>query len=196
MTTQVSTDGAPVTRRRRSSSRRSDFHAPDYRLDSTKRIPARIAHFLDFAAERWPRRPLPHNVVLMFVMGFDRVPSMNDTDIKHMKSAIQRAKKILGDVYSRGFVTVKGVGIRATTDAEDRTEHELIPAGNRLDRAGTKFVAIRSSIDQSEFTTSEHGKALKSYFTGTKEIVRQFRATSETIRALLPPPPTETPSEE
>lgn len=189
MTTQAAqTDGAPVTRRtRRSSGRRSEFQAPEYRLDTTMKIPARVAHFLDFAADKWPHRPIPYNVLLMFVMGYDRVPSMTDSDINHLKNSMQRAKKVLHETYNRGLIPERGLGVRASVDADDRTEHELIPAGKRLESAGTKFVAIRSSIDPSEFSNTEHGRALKGYHSKSGAVARQFREGSESIRALLPP---------
>ena len=188
MTTQAATNaGGTVPRRRRSSNRRTDFNAPEYRLDTRMKFPARIAHFLDFCACKWPHRPIPANVVLMYVMGYDRLPSMNDSDIEHLKNSMPRAKKVLHDVYNRGLINERGIGYRASVDAEDRTEKELVPAGRRLELAGEAFGRIRSSINPNDFSNTERGKALKNFHGRSGTIARMFREGSEAVRALLPP---------
>jgi len=80
---------------------------------------ARAAALLDFAARKLPLHVVQWSLIAKHTLSLERAPnpgSALELAVHNQASAIRRA---LFDHHGRGLVVIRGVGARATTNADD-----------------------------------------------------------------------------
>lgn len=123
---------------------------PKYETNLKLTIAQRIAHFLDWASQNRPYEFIAYNELTREVMGYDYTPRPNNKDVDLVKGAMSRSKKILFEQYSRGQLSKRSVGVRATVDADDRVVKELTVKADNLQRAAMQFDATAGAINPAE----------------------------------------------
>lgn len=143
-------------------------------------LPHRIAHFLNWAAANMRMVFFQPNIICRAINGYDRTPRPDTKEVDTIRSAMQRAKKILLDDYKRGYHFERGMGVRATVDDNDKVSASVATAAKRVVSAKENMDKITVTVDEAKL-----GKSEAAYFRGVTEASKRITATH--IRALLPP---------
>lgn len=112
----------------------------------------RVAHAINFVAEKAPDTPIPPNVLTMMVYGYQHKPRMGTEEVNGVWHSISSARPILHEKYKRTVFIVKGMGVRAASSDNDGAEHGLDAAANRLVSAERALRSARSTIDANKVT--------------------------------------------
>lgn len=149
-------------------------------------IAGRIAHFLDWAAKKYPGTYFHPTIILQAIMGYARAPRANSRDVFGIKNSMSNAHRLLMKNYSRGIVTEPSVGHRATTTADDAIKNTVTKRARQLNNAKTQLNAALSIVNPKEISSTEEGKALKEYYFNLKSSTKAL-FSEEFERRLLPP---------
>lgn len=182
----LTTNNAAPRRNRRSGAVRTG-QIPKYETDLKLPIAQRIAHFLDWASKHRPYEFIAYNELTREVLGYDHTPRPNHKDVDLVKGAVSRAKKILFEQYSRGQLSKRSVGVRATVDANDRVTKELTIKAENLQRAAAQFDSTAAAINPAEVTDVE----AKKWFTHGVKQLRSTIGDPSWQKQLTPPAPDE-----
>jgi hypothetical protein len=91
-------------------------------------------------------------------------------------------RKILGRDFNRGLVSVRGHGVRATTDSDDYANTQLRQDANKYEGARQKLVASRARVD----TKSMKDKELRDWV--EQGVSKVLAAHNDRLARLLLPP--------
>jgi len=185
MQTTETTSGTAVTGKK---GKKSQTDNSGYEAPKTKNSTAdAVAHYMDWAASERSYQFLGYNEIAQSSMGLSRLPRNTSDEVKMVRRAMGRARKILSEKYNRGAVTKVGVGIRATVDDLDRAKHDLTDKAKRLAGAADRYTSTLGAIDAANIpSTGEAGMYKQWVEHGAKELAK--RLTSPAFKqALLPP---------
>lgn len=118
-------------------------------VDPSQPLNWRLAMFLDWAAQEMPERAIPYQHIAKVIMMKSRVPSPDSTEVRQIKGAISRAKRILLSHFKRGLVPTPGVGIRATVDDTDLAKTQVENDVRRLKQAADAIDRSVSAVNAS-----------------------------------------------
>lgn len=148
-----------------------------------------VAHFLDWAARKYPKRYFPHTEVTRATKGYAHTPRESDKEVEAVRSVMCGVKKVLLQQYGRGFHSVRNVGVRACVDAEDATRFDLkgkVEKRVSLDRS-IQLVSEKA-IETGRFSTTPEGKQLAAFHKGVMQAV-DFKGLDRQLKGLLPAAP-------
>lgn len=145
-------------------------------------IVARTAAFLDFAAKKLPGTPIAWTFVTKCVIGGGRMPTPDSKNVIDMMRRASNVRTILQRDYGRGLENVSGLGVRATTDADDYANTQLRRDASRYDRAGKKLVSSIANVDPKTMKN----KDLRAWV--EKDLRLALSSHNERLSQLLLPP--------
>lgn len=156
----------------------------EYRLDPKMSRSQRLAHFLDWLAQRAPYTVVPPNIALQAIMGYARTPSVNKDEVKLLQNSVSAAREIMLKEYQRGLVVFKRIGMRGTVDDQDCADTQQRRNVQRLMGAHRKVKETARIIDASKIEDDK----LRSWIKGG--VANAMRALDADARLdkLLPPP--------
>lgn len=170
-------------------SRYKSYDVSKYKPDSSlTSFGARTAHFLDWAAGKFPKSFFPPNIILQAIQGLSRPPRSNAQEIQSVRNGMQIAQKYLLQRHSRTLIYENSLGYRATVDSEDVAVN-AVP--QRVARFNSSRVRLRASLDlinAKDLPNTEEGRMLKAYIYNVKDATKSL-FSPEFERRLLPPPP-------
>lgn len=172
--------------RRRSGAVRTG-QIPKYETNLKLPIAQRVAHFLDWAVKYRPYEFIAYNELTREVLGYGHTPRPNHQDVKLVKGAVSRSKKILFEQYNRGQLSKRSVGVRATVNADDRVIKELTIKAENLQRAAMQFDATAGAINPAEVQDAD----AKRWLTHGVKQLRSTIADPSWQKQLTPPAPDE-----
>lgn len=147
----------------------------------------RIAQFLMWTAEHFPKQYCPHNVAVQAIEGYKNVPSINSKEVKMFKSGLCAANQILHKKYGRALDTEPGVGIRATVDDADTASVALPKRVGRFRAAKNALANTVGLVDVANIPDTPEMKPWKTWFkTSVKDIMKMVNSP-EFEQKLLPP---------
>ena len=149
--------------------------------DRKKGLSANAAALLDHAARKLPKEPISWGWVTKCVIG----GKMQHPDSKVVMDMMGRSaaiRKILGRDYNRGLVSIRGHGVRATTDADDYANTQLRQDANKYEGARQKLVASRARVD----TSTMRNRELKDWV--EQGVSKVLAAHNDRLARLLLPP--------
>ena len=147
----------------------------------------RVAHFLDWAAKKYPGSFFQTTVILQAVMGYTKTPRSNSRDAQSIKNSMSGAQRHLMNLYRRGLVAETHVGYRATTDSEDVVRNTVVKKAMRLNGARVQLRRALDIVNPREIPNTESGKQLKAYFYNLRDTTKVL-FSDEFERRLLPQP--------
>jgi hypothetical protein len=161
------------------------FHG--YRHDPKMLKPYRIAHALDWAAIHHKAEPMPYNLLLKAIEGYDgRTPSLKSKEVESMRNSMHRAREILRVQYNRGLVTVPGIGVRATVDDLDEAHNDVKPQLRRYVLAGESLKKKADMVNINKIPNTKENQPIRAWLEKTlKPHVKQI--DSGALQKLLPP---------
>jgi hypothetical protein len=127
----------------------------EYQVDPKEATSRRLAHFLLWAAERWPRRPIELQVAARIVLILSRTPTLDGKEVHRLLGVVNVARKILITEYKRGLIRVEGRGIRATADSEDLASTQFEKAAQRAASSIRTLDQNRAAIKMSDINDSK-----------------------------------------
>ncbi len=173
--------------RRKGRSITDAISAGEYKVQEKLRVPERMAHYLDWAAAKYPKAYTPYNFVLKAIMGFEKTPRLGSEDVDRLRGKITRTREILQELYGRDLDTQPGVGVRATVDDADTTTVALPKKVKRLAAASNSVKKTMDLIDPKKLPdTAEMAPWKKWLTTDVKTIVKTLSAPDFASR-MLPP---------
>jgi len=149
--------------------------------DRKKGLAANAASLLEYAARKKPKESISWAWITKCVVG----GKMQHPDSKIVIDMMGRSaaiRKILGRDFNRGLVSVRGHGVRATTDSDDYANTQLRQDANKYEGARQKLVASRARVD----TKSMKDKELRDWV--EQGVSKVLAAHNDRLARLLLPP--------
>jgi len=147
----------------------------------------RIAHYLNWAAEAYPKQFTPHHFVVKAIHGYERAPAPGSDQVKSLKGALQRVKKVLRESYGRELDSQIGYGIRATVDSTDVLTVALPKKMRRLSSAKTGVQETAALIDRSKVVSNaETAPYLKWYDRDITQVLKTIGSPDFEKRLQIP----------
>lgn len=146
-------------------------------------IPERVAHLLWEARKASPGEILPKNLVAKAVLGLPKTPPIDSDKTNLISRSVTAARAIMREKYGCSIHTEIGVGIRATTTADDQVSTRVTQAAIALESRARTLAAETSLVDPSEVKNEVNRKWLKNEVIPT---VRKLEAEGR-LQKLLPP---------
>ena len=156
----------------------------NYSVDTTQGLNWRLASFLNWAAEELPGRAIPYQQVAKIVLVKPRMPTADGPEVRQIKSASGRARRILLTQYKRGLVSIPGMGIRATVDADDTVVNQVESDARRTAAAVEALERSTAAVTSSEI----HDAAVKRRFSKLTKATRTLTAPDVFQSLRLPQP--------
>lgn len=119
----------------------------DWTPDMDVGIAARAASFLDHAARKRPGHPISWSLVTLKVMGGTRMPNPDNEIVRVMMRRAGMIRDALGKLYGRGLENISGLGVRATSDADDFVATQIKRKAKRARAATESLAADVAKID-------------------------------------------------
>ncbi len=164
---------------------RANAYSPEHK-DS---LPQRAAHFLDWAAARYPKQYVPYNLLLKAVLGTSTTPSLHSSDVEQMRGRMSRVRVILQRKYARDLDSMPGVGARATVDDADTLVTSMPKRVASLRRAKTAVATTASLIDPAKIPNTADMAPWKRWMNASVGDVLRTLNSPEFEKKLLPPSP-------
>jgi hypothetical protein len=153
----------------------------DYKVDRDMSITRRVADFLNWYAEKCPKRVVDLPDLIKTVRMERRRLHPDSQEVTRFKGRLWRAGEIMYADYGREIVTIPGIGVRATTDDEDIARMKLSKRARTSQRAAEKAVMTADLIDERNITD----RKLRTWVRSIKGTVKQINALGT---KLLPMP--------
>lgn len=145
----------------------------------------RLAKFLDHVATELPKRFVSKRVAAKIAFAQKRLPGEDSDFVKKMlPAAVQGAKRILNQRYSRDLFTDKVEGIRATTDDEDVAKTTHRAKRRRIVSAINSYETTDNLIDQRKLSG-----AVKAEIAKARRAHKSLAAFKEEVPLLKPAKP-------
>lgn len=186
MAMQTETQMETRTRGRRGG---GALNLASYKYDEKMSLPARAAHCLDWAAEKFPKQYITYPLLLKSIQGFSRMPQMNSDAVIQLKNTMQRVKSILIEKYGRELDSQPGIGVRATVDDADMLTTTLPKRMRRLRSAKNAVIKTTDLIDPTQIPATAEYKPWKDWFNRSVKDVRRLLMSEDFEQKLLPPAP-------
>lgn len=161
-----------------------------YQVEMGMSIVKRIAHLLNWAADKDPEAIIPYNIVCRFIMGFDFTPKMGNQKVNEIRRSLSRARPILQDKYKRDLKNVSGVGVRATSRAHggiDVVKSTTGAAVKRVNSATQSLARNAKLVDPEKLPTQGPDKVYSDWYKKQVSPAIRMLASDERILKLLPP---------
>lgn len=163
-------------------------------------IRGRVAEFLYWAQERYPRQVVTYEEITQAIFSLGRVPTRTAKHVKSVRNNMSSAGKILMEKYRTSLVTVNGVGGRAAVDDADIARESVTKAAERHRQTAEKLKKT------AELVNPKNLKEMVDSLGGDPEKQQELMEVSEwfselmgtyikaldkprNAAALLPPPP-------
>lgn len=148
----------------------------------------RLAHFLDWMAQRSPYQVIPANLAVQAIQGYARTPSPSKDEVKLLGNCYSAARTMLMNEHRRGLVVVRGLGLRATVDDQDCADTQQRVNVQRLVGAHSKVKETARIIDASKIADPKLREWVKG---GVANAMRALEGDDRLSRLLPPPKPQE-----
>jgi len=107
----------------------------------------RVAHCLNWAAEKFPYHYLQWNMVLKAIHGYRRLPRLDSEQVLHLKKSGAAIRKHLLKYHERIMDSEPGMGIRALVDDADKLRIAMPKKARRLITAKNSAEETAAHID-------------------------------------------------
>jgi hypothetical protein len=158
----------------------------DFVPDPNMSITHRAAQFLDWCAKNMPGRFIPYTWIAKHAHIMPRVPNGNNNYVHEIrKNKMDPIKRILWNEYDRRTVSAprsQEPGVRATTDADDLTQHAYLRQTKRIASSAKTAQDTREKIDTGEM----RNKDLRDLVERTDPILKQLGKADLMKRLQLP----------
>jgi len=180
----VSRNGSPRGRKQKHAGALDiSGYTPDIEMSMT----SRGAHYLDWAANKYPGVYSPYNIMLQAIQGYRRLPQLKNQEVDRLRNAIGRIREVLRRQYGRELVPQTGVGIRATVDDADKLKNVLPGKVRRLKGAVKAVNDTAQAIDLSTVPNSPEMLPYKAWAgRELKDVIKQISSKEFELK-LLPP---------
>lgn len=162
-------------------------NAGEYKTQEKLTIPQRMAHYLDWAATKYPKAYTPYNFVLKAIMGFAKTPRLSTEEVDRLRSKITRVRDILQTDYGRDIDTQPGVGVRATTDDADTLTVALPKKVKRLQSASASVKKTADLIDPAKLPSTADLAPWKKWLTTDVRTIMKTLEAPDFAKRMLPP---------
>lgn len=143
----------------------------------------RVVHFLLWAAESFPRRPVPITHIVRIALSEPKLPKEDsETVISFRKKKMASVKRKLLRDHKRGIVYYPGMGWRTTVDSEDIVENVMEKNRKRVQSSIASMSETESIVNTKELRNAR----IKSRFENLSEASKRLNAPA--IQARLAPP--------
>jgi hypothetical protein len=165
----------------------------EYKTDQTLTFPHRMAHFLDWAAARYPHQFIAYNYVYKAITGQKSKPRIDSEDAQRMSRMVTRVRQILQRDYSRDLHCSAGVGVRATVDDADTLQSTLPVKMRRLRAARESVNRTVGLIDVKKLPNTAEMVPWKKWLSSSVTDVVKMLNSDSFSKGMLPPaaPPAE-----
>lgn len=144
-----------ITHRKRAVVDVNGSIAAEYKSPMEEKIPARVAHLLDWCAKKFPGVPIAWNIVVKAVMGYRSTPTLKGKESEAMAARASAIRTKLMSLYGRGLVNARGQGVRATVSDDDVANTQLRGNMQRLVSAKAATERTLEIIDTSKIKSKE-----------------------------------------
>lgn len=169
---------------------RRDYEVPDPEQMSR---PHRIANFLDWAAEHYPKQWVPWPYILKAVNNYPRTPREDSQEVVSARHTFSSVREILYRLYDRAVDAQRGLGVRALTESTDVLLVAAPKFSSRLRSAKNSFLRVASLIDPAEVPSTPELRPHKEWFQNAiRDVTRTLMAPGFDAK-LLPPRPVNAP---
>lgn len=156
----------------------------EYRFDPKMSRGQRLAHFLDWLAQRAPYTFVPANIALQAIQGYARTPAATNDEVKLLAKSVTNARRIMLKEYKRGLFVLPKVGMRGTVDDQDCADTQQRKNVERLMGAHMTVKATSRIIDANKIKDDKLRSWIKG---GVAQAMRALDADGR-LDKLLPPP--------
>lgn len=177
------TNTAKKRRRRKASDIQSAIKEKMYAPDHEDSLPRRGAHFLNWAAERYPKEYIPYNFVVRAIMGYGRTPRMDSEEVERYRGKMTRIRQILQNDYGRELTSSPGIGVRATVADDDILRTEMMRKVKRFRSAKAAMEKTASLISVARLPASKE----KRWFENDVASILKTLKSPAFEKKLLPP---------
>jgi hypothetical protein len=109
----------------------------------------RVAHCLNWAAEKFPYQYIQWNIMLKAIHGYRRLPRLDSEQVLHLKKSATAVRKHLLKYHERIMDSEPGMGIRALVDDADNLTIAMPKKARRLVSAKNSAEETAAHIDLS-----------------------------------------------
>ena len=156
----------------------------EYRFDPKLSRSHRLAHFLDWLAQRAPFTAVPPNIALQAIHGYARTPGPNSDEVRSLwKNAVKKAREILETEYKRGLHVENGVML-ATVDDQHCADTQQRKNVKRLMSATRRVKQTGAIIDPNKIKDEK----LRQWIRGPVASAMRALDAETRLDKLLPPP--------
>lgn len=144
----------------------------------------RLAHFLDWLAQRAPFTPVPPAIALQAIQGYARTPPINSDEVRSLwRNSVKSAREILRKDYRRGLDVEDGM-MCATVDDQHCADTQQRKNVKRLISATKRVKETASIID----ATKIKDEKLRNWIRGPVATAMKTLDAESRLDKLLPPP--------
>lgn len=145
----------------------------------------RVVDFLLWAANRFPRRPVPITHIVRIALGEKNLPKEESKDvIAFRQNKMQRVRKTMMAEHQCGVIYHPGMGYRASVDSEDVVENVMEKSRVRVQGAIAGMSKAQALVDPKKL----HTPHIKERFGDLAEANKRLNAPGIQKR-LTPPDP-------
>jgi hypothetical protein len=182
--TRLKAKGSP-----RSAKGRVDAFVASWEYDKAdKAIVHRIAKFLWAARKSLPGVPVPVTQVARAVNGLARAPRDDSPQAFVVRSALGRVREILRAEHGCSVTTERGLGIRATTDADDQVKTRVTESARRVASAARALASESAIVDPAVIKNKELARFFRTEITPTVKMLEKENLI-ERLAGILPEAP-------
>jgi hypothetical protein len=146
-----------------------------------KGLAANAASLLEFAARKKPKEAISWSWVTKCVVG-GKMQSPDSKIVVDMMGRSTAIRKILGRDFNRGLVSIRGHGVRATTDSDDYANTQLRKDATKYEDARQKLVASHARVDPKTMKDKDLRRWVE------HDISKVLAAHNDRLAQLLLPP--------
>lgn len=184
---------AKVLAERRCKLKIADFHPRE------KFVSSRIAEFLFWAAERYPKCVITHEEITQAIFSLGAVPKPGSKQVDNVRKSVGRARSVMREKYKRDIVTEKGIGARATVDSADAVATSVVREVTNYERSCNRLRDAASLVNQKELEDALNEKGidpvdreeiltLRDWFTEkVMKVVKKLEQPQSRLALPLPP---------
>jgi hypothetical protein len=165
-----------------------NYDVSKYKVDpDLMSMAQRIAHMLDWCSKVYPGTFFHPTVILQGIMGYKHTPRINTKEAESVRNTMGHAQKHLMDKYKRGFVSMPGMGYRATVDSEDIMSTTVEKKRARFNSARIHLGQAVDLVNPREIPNTENGKRLKANYYNLKDATKTLFSAEFEKKILAPP---------
>jgi hypothetical protein len=163
-----------------------DAFVAKYKLDPKhKTVASKIAHLLLDARKALPGVPIPVTQVARVVHHLARTPKEDSKQAQIVRGSMQRARELLMEQHECSLVNERGLGVRATTDADDHVAKRVRDVARRVSSATRMLSREAALIDVNEVKNQENRRWFRTDVLPTVKLL-QSEKRLDRLAGLLP----------